>query len=241
MVHYFDSQDNYGLVDIAWGLGFVVVGWTSLIVSGQLRLQTTIILLFVSVWGLRLFWHLVKRNWNSPEDYRYVNMRKNWGTTLFHLKAFVNVFVLQGVLLFIMSLSIMHSFTQVTTGLQWWQLLGVMIWLIGFYFEVVGDRQLEQFKKNKQNKGKLLTDGLWSLTRHPNYFGEAICWWGIFLISLTGLGNSWLIISPIVINLLLVFVSVAPLLEEKYKEREDFKVYASKTPKFFPIIGKKGL
>ena len=120
MVHYFDSQDNYGLVDIAWGLGFVVVGWTSLIVSGQLRLQTTIILLFVSVWGLRLFWHLVKRNWNSPEDYRYVNMRKNWGTTLFHLKAFVNVFVLQGVLLFIMSLSIMHSFTQVTTGLQWW-------------------------------------------------------------------------------------------------------------------------
>ena len=92
-------KNNYGLVDIAWGLGFVVVGWTSLIVSRQLRLQTTIILLFVSVWGLRLFWHLVKRNWNSPEDYRYVNMRKNWGTTLFHLKAFVNVFVLQGVLL----------------------------------------------------------------------------------------------------------------------------------------------
>ena len=113
-------KNNYGIVDIAWGLGFVVVGWTSLIVSRQLRLQTTIILLFVSVWGLRLFWHLVKRNWNSPEDYRYVNMRKNWGTTLFHLKAFVNVFVLQGVLLFIMSLSIMHSFTQVTTGLQWW-------------------------------------------------------------------------------------------------------------------------
>ena len=70
-------KNNYGLVDIAWGLGFVVVGWTSLIVSGQLRLQTTIILLFVSVWGLRLFWHLVKSNWNSPEDYRYVNMRKN--------------------------------------------------------------------------------------------------------------------------------------------------------------------
>ena len=92
-------KNNYGIVDIAWGLGFVVVGWTSLIVSRQLRLQTTIILLFVSVWGLRLFWHLVKRNWNSPEDYRYVNMRKNWGTTLFYLKAFVNVFVLQGVLL----------------------------------------------------------------------------------------------------------------------------------------------
>ena len=92
-------KNNYGLVDIAWGLGIVVVGWTSLIVSGHLRLQTTIILLFVSVWGLRLFWHLVKRNWNSPEDYRYVNMRKNWGTTLFYLKAFVNVFVLQGVLL----------------------------------------------------------------------------------------------------------------------------------------------
>ena len=92
-------KNNYGLVDIAWGLGIVVVGWTSLIVSRQLRLQTTIILLFVSVWGLRLFWHLVKRNWNSPEDYRYVNMRKKWGTTLFYLKEFVNVFVLQGILL----------------------------------------------------------------------------------------------------------------------------------------------
>lgn len=234
-------KNNYSLVDIAWGLGFVVVAWTSFFTAIQWRLQTSILLLLVSVWGFRLFWHLAKRNWNRPEDYRYVNMRKRWGTSFVSVKAFFHVFVLQGVLLFIISLPIMHSFSQTGEGLKPWQFLGVFIWIVGFYFEVVGDLQLEKFKKNKQNSGKLLTEGLWSLTRHPNYFGEATCWWGIFLISVTGFEDLWLVISPLVITLLLLFVSGVPLLEKKYKEREDFKEYASKTAKFFPIIGKKGL
>ena len=111
----------------------------------------------------------------------------------------------------------------------------------GFFFEVVGDYQLEQFKKDPANKGKLLTTGLWRLTRHPNYFGEATCWIGIFLIAVTGISNSWLIVSPLIITLLLLFVSGVPLLEKKYRKREDFKAYAAKTSKFFPVIGKKGL
>lgn len=234
-------KNNYGLVDIAWGLGFVVVAWTSFFTTNEWRTQSLAILLLVSAWGFRLFWHLFKRNWNSPEDYRYVRMRKRWGTTLVNLKSFLNVFALQGVLLFIISLPIMNSFYQEKTTFQWWQVAGIIIWLIGFYFEVVGDLQLERFKKEPANKGKLLTTGLWSLTRHPNYFGEATCWWGIFLISFTTLDQLWLIISPIIITLLLLFVSGVPLLEKKYKDREDFKIYASKTAKFFPVIGKKGL
>lgn len=234
-------KDKYSLVDIAWGLGFVVVAWTGFFLSGQLYVQTGLILLLVTLWGLRLFIHLAGRNWNSPEDYRYVKMRKRWGTTLVDLKAFLNVFFLQGVLLFLISLPIITSFADPKKTMAWWQVLGVFIWLIGFFFEVLGDRQLEQFKKKEANKGKLLTSGLWALTRHPNYFGEATCWWGIFLISLTGIGNLWLIISPMIITLLLLFVSGVPLLEKKYKDRPDFQEYAAKTAKFFPIIGKKGL
>ena len=114
-------KNNYGLVDIAWGLGFVVVAWTSFFTTNEWRTQSLAILLLVSAWGFRLFWHLFKRNWNSPEDYRYVRMRKRWGTTLVNLKSFLNVFALQGVLLFIISLPIMNSFYQEKTTFQWWQ------------------------------------------------------------------------------------------------------------------------
>lgn len=234
-------KNKYSLVDIAWGLGFVVVAWTGFLVTGNLQFQTGVILLFVTIWGLRLFLHLAKRNWNSPEDYRYVNMRKRWGTKWVNLKAFLNVFALQGVLLFIIALPITQRFSVEDKTVHWWQILGIFVWLIGFFFETIGDLQLDQFKKNPQHKGKLLTTGLWSLTRHPNYFGEATCWWGIFLLALTGLNNSWLIISPLVITLLLLFVSGVPLLEKKYKDRPDFQAYAAKTAKFFPIIGKKGV
>lgn len=234
-------KENFSLVDIAWGLGFVVVAWVSYLGTiGQTR-QTIVILVLVTFWGIRLFWHLSRRNWNKPEDYRYVNMRKRWGTTFVGIKSFLNVFVLQGVLLYIISLPIMHSFANQNTSFQWWQYLGVGVWLFGFFFETIGDFQLEQFKKESANKGKLLTSGLWSLTRHPNYFGESICWWGIFLISYTTVSDVWLVISPALITLLLLFVSGVPLLEKKYKDREDFQQYAKKTAKFFPLIGKKGL
>lgn len=234
-------KDNYSLVDIAWGLGFVVVAWTGFLLSKESYFQSEIILVLVTLWGMRLFTHLARRNWNSPEDYRYVRMRQRWGTSFVNIKAFLNVFFLQGVLLFLISLPIIHSFAEPQKTMKWWQFLGVVVWLIGFFFEVLGDWQLEQFKKKEFNKGKLLTDGLWALTRHPNYFGEAVCWWGIFLIAFTRIENLWLILSPVLITLLLLFVSGVPLLEKKYKERPDFQEYAAKTAKFFPIIGKKGM
>lgn len=235
------SKNNYSLVDIAWGGGFVVVVWVGFLTTLNMTVQGITILTLVSLWGIRLFLHLTRRNWNKPEDYRYVNMRKRWGTKFVNLKAFFNVFFLQGILLFIISLPIMHTFSKETVSFSWWQWLGVILWILGFIFEVGGDRQLEKFKKKPENKGKLLTTGFWSVTRHPNYFGEATCWWGIFLIAITQLSEIWLIISPVLITLLLLFVSGVPLLENKYKDRSDFQEYAKHTPKFFPIIGKKGL
>ena len=234
-------KKKYSLVDIAWGSGFVVVAWVSYLIAQASSMQSTLILILVTLWGGRLFWHLARRNWHKPEDYRYVNMRKRWGTSFVYLKAFLNVFVLQGILLFIIALPIMHVFAHIDSEMRWWQYIGCVVWIIGFFFEVVGDYQLEQFKKDPANKGKLLTTGLWRLTRHPNYFGEATCWIGIFLISVTGISNSWLVVSPLIITLLLLFVSGVPLLEKKYRKRQDFIAYADKTSKFFPVIGKKGL
>lgn len=234
-------KHKYSLVDIAWGGGFVVGAWTGILATFSMTIQNITILVLVTLWGVRLFWHLARRNWNKAEDYRYVNMRKRWGTKLVHLKAFFNVFVLQGVFLFIIALPITHAFANEIATFYWWQILGIVFWIIGFIFEVGGDFQLEKFKKNPVNQDKLLTSGFWSITRHPNYFGEALCWWGIFLVAYTEISDSWLLISPVLITLLLLFVSGVPLLEKKYQDRKDFKKYAKKTAKFFPIIGKKGL
>ena len=232
--------DN-SIVDIAWGLGFIVVAGTGFLVNQNATPASVITLILVVIWGLRLAIHLGKRNIGKGEDYRYVNMRKRWGSKYARLKAFLNVFVLQGVLLMIVSLPILLVNTGTSTVVGWWTILGIIIWVIGFGYEVIGDYQLAQFKKNPDNKGKLLTTGLWSTTRHPNYFGEALAWWGVFLVTLNESRNLWGIIGPIVITLLLLFVSGVPLLEKKYKDRPDFKAYAKKTAKFVPFIGKKGI
>lgn len=236
-----DAKNNYGLIDIAWGGGFVLTVCLSYLLNAQKTVQSTLILVLVAFWGIRLAVHLARRNWNKPEDYRYTNMRKRWGSNSPKLKAFFSVFMVQYILLFIISLPIIKSNADINEKVFWWQILGGAIWTVGFIFEVLGDWQLEKFKRNPANKGKLLTTGVWSLTRHPNYFGEATCWWGIFLIAVTDLASLWLIVSPLLITNLLLFISGVPLLEKKYKERDDFKEYAKITPKFLPFIGKKGL
>ncbi|OTN90265.1 hypothetical protein A5819_002764 [Enterococcus sp. 7E2_DIV0204] len=232
---------NNSIVDLAWGMGFVLVAITGYFIMPQKTTASTIVLVLVTVWGLRLFFHLAKRNIGKPEDYRYVNMRKRWGHHFAKLKAYLNVFVLQGVLLLVVSMPILFVMTSSTDAFYWWNGLGIVIWGVGFAFETIGDTQLTNFKKNGSNQGKLLTTGLWSITRHPNYFGEALSWWGIFLVTLSELRNSWGLIGPLTITLLLLFVSGVPLLEKKYKDRPDFIAYADKTPKFVPFFGKKGL
>lgn len=232
---------NNSIVDLAWGVGFVLVALTGYIVMPEKTKISTTILVLVTVWGVRLFWHLAKRNIGKPEDYRYVNMRKRWGKHWAKLKAYLNVFVLQGVLLLVVSLPILLTMTSSVKAFYWWNGVGILVWVIGFAFETIGDYQLTKFKKKESNHGKLLTTGLWSITRHPNYFGEALSWWGIFLISLNQVRNVWGVIGPLTITLLLLFVSGVPLLEKKYGQRPDFVAYAEKTSKFLPFIGKKGL
>lgn len=230
---------NNSIVDSFWGPGFFLVALYTFIVSENIGLRSIIVSLLVTIWSLRLFTHITIRNWNKPEDYRYINMRKRWGTSFPRLKAFLNVFVLQGVLLYIIALPIIGANTMINQELKAINYIGIVVWIIGFFFESVGDKQLKDFIQNKNNKGKLMTGGLWQYTRHPNYFGEATMWWGIFLIAISSIDQIGFIVSPILITLLLLFVSGVPLLEKKYKDREDFIEYSKRTNKFFPGFPKK--
>ncbi len=229
---------NNSIVDSFWGPGFLVVALFTFFTTKYMGLRTIIITSLVALWSVRLFFHITVRNWGKPEDFRYVNFRKKWGTSFALLKAYLHVYMLQAVLLFIVSLPIIASNNSPDQSLSWLSYLGIAIWIIGYFFEVVGDKQLKDFLSKPENKGKLMTSGLWAYTRHPNYFGEATMWWGIFLIAITNLSGVWIIISPIVITLLLLFVSGVPMLEKKYKDRPDFIEYSKHTPKFFPWFPK---
>lgn len=234
------QKRKHDLIDIFWGLGFVLSG-VSAWLMGSRSLAGSLMLLLVAVWGIRLSLHLAKRNLGKPEDFRYQAMRQRW-TKDFERIMFVRNYLLQ------FALNVLVGFPLVFVNLQgagnpdaftW---LGLAVWVFGFAFEVVGDEELRRFKTNPLNKGKLMTTGLWAWTRHPNYFGEAVIWWGLFIISLTGdFGRIWLIFSPVVITLLLLFVSGVPLLEKKYAGRADWQAYTRRTSMFFPLPPKPGV
>jgi len=233
------SKKNNGLIDVAWGSGFVVAAVTSYIISHNNTNRGLIITILVVLWGLRLSYHLFKRNWNKPEDYRYVQMRERWGDKNHAITAYVRVFMSQLALLFIISQPILITNFKESKPLGLLDFAGITIWIIGYFFEAVGDYQLKQFVTNPKNKGKLMKTGLWKYTRHPNYFGEATMWWGIFIISISVPGSLYGIISPILITTLLLFVSGVPLLEKKYKNHPEWKEYEEKTSIFIPMPPKK--
>lgn len=229
---------NNSIVDMGWGAGFVLLALYNLIVSGAAVERNMIITVLVAIWGLRLAYYIVRRNWGKPEDFRYAKWRREWGHWLVP-RAFLQVFMLQGVMMLIIGYPIILVNASPQPGLIFSDYLGVLVWLIGFFFESVGDKQMAEFKKDPANKGQIIKTGLWKYSRHPNYFGEATMWWGIFLLALA-VPQGWSgIISPLTITVLLLFVSGVPMLEKKYKDNPEFQEYARVTSKFFPWFPKK--
>ncbi len=231
------KKDN-SVVDIAWGLGFVISAWYNLMRNFEPGVRGILITLCITLWGLRLSLHIARRNHGKPEDYRYVAMREKWGKRFVYFKAFLQVYLLQMLIQYIVSLPVVYG-NLVLQRMSWYNWFGLLLWMIGFFFETVGDYQLKKFKKDAKNKGKLMDQGLWSLTRHPNYFGDSSMWFGIFLIALDGVHGLWIIVGPCLMTFFLVFVSGVRMLEKKYKGRLDFETYKKKTSPFIPWFPKK--
>lgn len=225
------------VADIAWGIGFVLVAWSTYFISGSQNILAVIINILVTIWGLRLAVHILLRNIKKKEDYRYEGWRKEWGKW-FIPRSYLQVFLLQGVLLYLIALPVIYINSIEVSNITWLSVLGILVWLVGFFFEVVGDWQLSKFIKNPENKGKLMKYGLWKYTRHPNYFGEVTLWWGIFLISLVSLNSVFNIVGPLTITILILFVSGVSLLEKKYEGRKDFEEYKRETSIFLPWFKK---
>jgi steroid 5-alpha reductase family enzyme len=226
---------NNSIVDIGWGLGFVLVSWALFFISGEYTVVKVIANTLVSLWGLRLFYYILKRNVFQEEDFRYKNWRKTWGKWVIP-RAFLQVFMLQGLLQFLIG-SAVYYINVNSPDFSVISIIGIVIWVFGYYFEVFGDKQLKNHIQSK--KGGLIDYGLWSFTRHPNYFGEAFMWWGIFVFAILNGAPLFYVISPLVITVVLRFIST-PLLEKKMKGYDGWDTYANRTPLLVPIIGKKG-
>jgi steroid 5-alpha reductase family enzyme len=222
------------IVDIVWGLGFVVVAWVVRLQGDTATDRQWLIVGLVTVWGLRLAVYLFWRNHGRPEDYRYRAMRKRYGPR-FPLVSLVTVFGLQGVLMWTVSLPVQLGQVPDEPGLGWLAALGTLLWLIGFAFESIGDLQLARFKADPANDGRVMDRGLWRYTRHPNYFGDACAWWGIAIVAAeSGLG-AWGIVGAIVMTVLLLRVSGVALLERSLRKRKpEYQAYVARTSAFFP-------
>lgn len=230
---------NVGIVDIFWGSGFVIVAWASLLMRGAFAWHSWVLVGMVTVWGARLSIHLANRNLGEPEDYRYRSMRERMGHETFWWASLFVVFWLQGAIMWVVALPVQIG---IAASPQWsiWNGIALAVWLIGLGFESIGDYQLARFKANPDNKGKVLDRGLWRWTRHPNYFGDFLVWWGIFgWVAISGVGL-WTIISPVIMSVLLMRVSGVTLLEKTISSRRPgYEEYVRRTNAFFPGPRKK--
>lgn len=230
---------NASIVDIMWGLGFAVTSWVlALTIEGDTTRQV-LLAFMVGLWGLRLASYLAKRNLGHGEDWRYKAMRKKKGPK-FGIISLVTVFGLQGVLMWTVSLPVMFGNADSSPGVGPVAVMGIMVWAVGFSFEAIGDLQLARFKRDPSNAGKVMQTGLWSLTRHPNYFGNALLWWGIGIVAAeTGSGVIGFI-GPVVMTFFLLKISGVPMLERSLnKRREGYAEYAARTNMFIPGSPKK--
>lgn len=225
---------NASIVDIVWGLGFVAVGWTSFAVGDGDSGRAIVLAVLVTLWGLRLAIHLAVRNIGHGEDYRYRAMRKHWGPK-FPVISLVTVFALQGVLMWIVSLPLQLGQVEKSPGFGPIGTMGVLVYIVGLCFEAIGDAQLRRFKADSANEGKVLSTGLWRYTRHPNYFGDSVVWWGIAIVAAEAGVGAVGFIGAAVMTFFLVRVSGVALLEKSLKKRKpEYEDYIRRTSSFVP-------
>jgi steroid 5-alpha reductase family enzyme len=221
---------DVSIVDSLWSILFLAAAIVYAHQIGGARAQ--LMLALVTVWSLRLFIYLTVRNWGEPEDYRYQKIRAN-NQPNFAFKSLYIVFLLQGLLAWIVSLPLLAA-TGGAQSIGVLDYLGAAVVLFGVIFEAVADNQLARFKRDPSNRGKVLDTGLWRYSRHPNYFGECCVWWGFYLFALAA-GGWWSIVGPLLMTVLLLKVSGVAMLERDIgKRRPEYQRYIETTNAFIP-------
>ena len=240
---YAQILKNNSIVDIGWG--FVIGSWVTLLTTETPTLLSYLVVTFITVWGVRLSVRLFKRNWGKPEDFRYAQWREEWGKNVV-ITAFFRVFMIQALINFIVGSAAYSTirYNSFSGGIDSVFVYGgLLIALIGLYFEVVGDEQLRKNIEENKRKGtkSLIQTGLWSITRHPNYFGEILIWVGLYLVGFTliftqavhPLYYGLLIISPLLMSIVLIKIST-PLLEKNMEKYAGWDEYSKRVPMIFP-------
>jgi steroid 5-alpha reductase family enzyme len=226
---------NASIIDIAWGLGFVLLGSLYHVALDGWGGRRVLVATLVLLWGLRLSGYLLWRSWGKGEDFRYKRVREK-DPENFWWKSYFRVFLVQGFALGVISQPLRAAQESPSPDhLTAFDLIGTTVWAIGFLFESIGDFQLARFKANPANEGKVMHRGLWRFTRHPNYFGDATLWWGFYLIA-AGAGDGWLTIySPLLMTFILLRVSGVTFLERTLKQtKPEYEDYTRRTSAFFP-------
>ena len=227
------ALSDVGVVDISWGLMYVVAAGVGLGLSEQVGPRAYLIATITALWGLRLGVYLAKRNLGHEEDRRYASIRAR-NNPGFWWKSLFMVFVLQAGIAWIISLPIQVTITAESSPINWLDYVGLALWAVGLFFEAVGDWQLARFKADPAQQGQVMDRGLWRYTRHPNYFGDFCVWWGIYLISASA-GGLWTVVSPVLMSVLLLRVSGVTMLEKDIAERRPgYSDYIKRTNAFFP-------
>lgn len=223
---------NASIVDVIWGPAFVLLAAIALALGDGTAGRRWLVLALVAIWGLRLGAHIARRNIGKGEDRRYRAFRERWGARFWWVSLFT-VFLLQAAIVLVVALPILGAGAgRAPLGLL--DALGVLVWVVGFAFEAIGDAQLARFRRDPANRGRVLDRGLWRYTRHPNYFGDATLWWGLGLIGAAGAGP-WVLVGPALMTFLLVRVSGVALLERDIAERRpEYAAYVRRTSSFLP-------
>jgi steroid 5-alpha reductase family enzyme len=235
------ARRDVSIVDIWWGPGFA---WLAAIAFSRAAApgpRGTLLLALVAIWGLRLGGYLLWRNWGHGEDARYARMRRHHGER-FRWISLATVFGLQALLQWFVSLPL--QLAQLVPGarpLGALDAFGVALVATGLFFEAVGDAQLARFKADPANRGRVMDRGLWRYTRHPNYFGDCLAWWGLFAIAAATPAGPWTIASPLLMTFLLLRVSGVALLERSLvRTRPEYRDYIARTSAFFPRPPSRG-
>ena len=231
---------NVSIIDLFWGMGFVIVNAVYFYNSGELFQRKILLLILVTLWGLRLSIYLAWRNIGKGEDFRYQEFRRKYGAKRYWWVSYFQTFLLQGALIMFVSLPLLGTNSKTySDGLNWLDYIGIVVFIVGFAFEAGGDFQLARFKKNPNNKGKVLNTGFWKYTRHPNYFGDSVVWWSFAIFSMAA-GSYWTIIGSVGMTLLIIKISGVALLEKSLQEnKSQYHDYIKKTNSFFPWFPKK--